>query len=173
MEDWWLARDPQGHVGWLLASRLDVDVPDEVAQYAEGQRIVGAWVLTKVNDPESDAPDHQVPEYLTVSDRPSRGCLSTSTRCASSRGASSTIATRRRFRLHPIQGYLPVRVFTQTTPKGNVPGVQLSDCRQQRHQDRSRDRHYAAGDSAHDQLRDDRHAGEAHRAGHGADSDDA
>ncbi|HEX3939888.1 MAG TPA: SH3 domain-containing protein [Acidobacteriaceae bacterium] len=66
LEDWWLARDMQGHVGWLLARRLDVDVPDEIGQYSEGQKMIGAYVLTKVFDPESSLPGNEVPEYLAV-----------------------------------------------------------------------------------------------------------
>lgn len=66
MEDWWLVRDSKGEVGWLLARMLDVDVPDEIAGYGEGQKIVGAYVLTRVHDPESNLPDRMVPEYLTV-----------------------------------------------------------------------------------------------------------
>jgi SH3-like domain-containing protein len=66
MEDWWLVRDSGGQVGWLLSRRLDVDVPDEIAGYSEGQKIVGAYMLTKVYDPESSLPDKQVPEYVSV-----------------------------------------------------------------------------------------------------------
>ncbi len=31
---------------------MDVDVPDEIGTYAEGQRYVGAYVLNKVFDSE-------------------------------------------------------------------------------------------------------------------------
>jgi SH3-like domain-containing protein len=66
MEDWWLVRDSKGQVGWMLSRRLDVDVPDEIAGYSEGQKIVGAYVLTKVYDAESSLPDKMVPEYVSV-----------------------------------------------------------------------------------------------------------
>jgi SH3-like domain-containing protein len=61
MEDWWLARDAQGHVGWILARMVDVDVPLEIAQYAEGQRIVASFVLNEVSDE-----DKKVPQYLVL-----------------------------------------------------------------------------------------------------------
>ena len=32
--------------------------------------MVGAYVLTKVTDPEATTPDHQVPEYVTVLNAP-------------------------------------------------------------------------------------------------------
>ncbi|HSB75786.1 MAG TPA: SH3 domain-containing protein [Terriglobales bacterium] len=68
LEDWWLVRDPQGRVGWVLARMVDMDVPLEVAQYAEGQRIVGAFVLNQVKDG-----DKQVPQYLMVLTEPHDG----------------------------------------------------------------------------------------------------
>ncbi len=61
MEDWWLARDQQGHVGWVLGRMIDLDVPLDVGQYAEGQRIVACFVLNEVNDG-----DKKVPQYLML-----------------------------------------------------------------------------------------------------------
>lgn len=66
MEDWWLVRDTHGHVGWMLSRLMDVDVPDSIARYAEGQRIVGAYVLAKINDPEAPQDDKNIPEFVTV-----------------------------------------------------------------------------------------------------------
>ncbi len=66
LEDYWLIRDSSGRVGWIRARTLDEDVPDAIAGLAEGQKIVGAYVLRKVNDPDANVPGGQVPEYVAV-----------------------------------------------------------------------------------------------------------
>ncbi len=61
LEDWWLVRDPQMRVGWVLGRTLYLVIPDEIAQYSEGQRIVAAYQLDEVPDG-----DKKVPEYLVL-----------------------------------------------------------------------------------------------------------
>ena len=68
MEDWWLIRDPEQHVGWVLARLVDIDAPLEIAQYAEGQRIVAFFVLDEVVDG-----DKKVPQYLVLLTEPRDG----------------------------------------------------------------------------------------------------
>ncbi|MGB9236157.1 MAG: SH3 domain-containing protein [Terriglobales bacterium] len=68
LEDWWLVRDSHGRVGWVLGRMVDTDVPLEVAQYAEGQRIVAFFVLNQVQDE-----DKKVGQYLTVLTEPKDG----------------------------------------------------------------------------------------------------
>ena len=68
IEDWWLVRDSHNRVGWVLARMIDLDVPLDVAQYAEGQRIVAFFVLNQVQDG-----DRKVAQYLTVLTEPKDG----------------------------------------------------------------------------------------------------
>jgi len=123
MEDWWLARDSAGHTGWMLARDFQVDVPDDVAQYAESERMVGAYVLRTVSDPDSGKPNGQVPEYLTVLTPYKQGLPFDFDQVR-----VFTWDTRRHrygtaFREHDIVGFFPVTVTpgNPNDPNGSEP----------------------------------------------------
>jgi SH3-like domain-containing protein len=61
LEDWWLVRDAEKRVGWVLGRALYLDVPEQIAQYSEGQRMVAAFPLDEVQDG-----DQKMPEYLVL-----------------------------------------------------------------------------------------------------------
>ena len=121
MEDWWLVRDTQGRTGWLLSGRIDIDVPDEVAQYAEGQRIVSAFVLAKLTDSAADTPDHQVAEWVTALAPPQAGLPFDFDQIRVFTWSLKHHRYETAFRLHPIQGYLPLRVSAEDTKGGKIP----------------------------------------------------
>jgi hypothetical protein len=129
LEDWWLARDSQGHTGWLLAGRADVDVPDEIGIYAEGQRIVGAYVLAKVTDPQASTPNHEVPVYVTALGPPKSGLPFDFDQVRVFTWSLKHHRYETAFRLHPIQGFLPLRATFVPVPGGSVPAFsfQIAD----------------------------------------------
>jgi len=100
---------------------VDVEVPDEVGVYAEGQRMVGAYILTKVTDREATTTDHQVPEYVTVLSPPKSGLPFDFDQVRVFTWSMKRHRYETAFRVHPIQGFLPVKVGTQPAATGTVP----------------------------------------------------
>lgn len=49
-DDWTLIRTASGQSGWVLTSGTYMQIPDEVAQYAEGHRITSYFSIGKVRD---------------------------------------------------------------------------------------------------------------------------
>lgn len=49
-DDWSLIRTSSGQTGWVLTRKITMAIPDEVAQYAEGRRIVSYFPLADVED---------------------------------------------------------------------------------------------------------------------------
>lgn len=113
MEDWWLVRDAKGEIGWLISRRLDVDVPDEIAGYSEGQKIVGAYVLQTLDDPEASTPDKKVREYVTVLNAYKDGLPYDFDQVRVFTWNMKKHRYETAYRIRNIEGYLPVTVSQQ------------------------------------------------------------
>jgi uncharacterized protein YgiM (DUF1202 family) len=121
MEDWYLVRDPQGRVGWVLLRMIDLDVPLDVAQYAEGQRITGYFVLNTVEE-TVDGEAKQEAQYLVLLNEPKDGLPwdYNQVRVFTRNRARHRYETA--YRERNMQGYLPVQVGHQLFDKeGDLP----------------------------------------------------
>ncbi len=123
MEDWWLVRDAQGRTGWLLSRMMDVDAPDSLTRYAEGQRIVGAYLLNKINDPEAPMEDKDVPEYVTVLSPYKAGLPYDFDQVRVFIWNARKHRYETGFRQKNIEGYLPVAVKMAPDPYGKGPAA--------------------------------------------------
>jgi hypothetical protein len=148
MEDWWLVRDAAGHTGWLLSGQLDVDVPDEVGQYSEGQRMVAAYPLAKVIDDGSGRitaheakksgkgsaarvpealPDpavggrREITEFVTVLSPPRNGLAYDFDQVRVFTWSLNHHRYETGYRLRGIQGYLPVKIGQETVNGTSFP----------------------------------------------------
>jgi hypothetical protein len=151
MEDWWLVRDAAGHVGWLLSGQLDVDVPDEVGQYSESQRMVAAYPIAKVTDDgsgrlnprdkkpgkgakgsaakEADAAaesgtsavSREITEFVTVLSPPKNGLPYDFDQVRVFTWSLNHHRYETGYRLRGIQGYLPVRIARETVNGVSYP----------------------------------------------------
>jgi len=122
LEDWWLVRDPENRVGWVLARMVDIDVPLEVAQYAEGQRFVAFFVLNQVQDPGKEGADKNVPQYLCVMTSPHDGQPFDFDQIRVFTWNLRKHRYETAYREHGLNGVLPVTVTTENFDKeGTLP----------------------------------------------------
>ena len=117
MEDWYLVRTSSGRVGWVLLRMVDLDIPLDIAQYAEGQRIIGYFVLNTVE--EEGKP---IAQYLVLLNEPKDGLPwdYNQIRIFTRNRAKHRYETA--YRERNLEGYLPVKVGHQDFGKeGDLP----------------------------------------------------
>ena len=126
MEDWWLVRDAKGDTGWMLSRMMDVDAPDTLTRYSEGQRMVGAYVLTTVNDPEAPQDNKDIPEYVTVLGPYKAGLPYDFDQVRVFIWNVKKHRYETAYRDKNIEGYLPVEVKMAADPYGKSPAAAVS-----------------------------------------------
>ena len=128
LEDWLLVRDAHGRVGWVLAHLVDFDIPLEIAQYSEGQRMAAFFVLTEVQDQNKENPDatKKVPEYLVLFTEPKDGQVFdfNQVRVFTWNGKRHRYETA--YREHKLNGVLPASVgHADFGKEGSLPTFTL------------------------------------------------
>jgi uncharacterized protein YgiM (DUF1202 family) len=118
MDDWWLVRDKQGRAGWVLARMVDLDLPLDVVQYAEGQRIQAAFVLNTVQDEVKGA----IPQYLVLLNANKDGIPYDFNQIRVFTWNLKKHRYETGYREHFIVGYFPAKVSTEDFGKeGTMP----------------------------------------------------
>jgi hypothetical protein len=122
LEDWWLARDAQDRVGWVLARMVDIDIPLDVAQYAEGQRFVAVFVLDQVHDESKEGTNKNVPQYLCALTEPHDGSASDFDQIRVFTWNVRKHRYETAYHEHGLNGVLPITVTTEDFGKeGALP----------------------------------------------------
>lgn len=118
-EDWYLVRDDQGRVGWVLARMVDVDVPIDIAQYAEGQRFVAFFVLNQVPDNQNGV-QKNIPQYVCVLTEPHDGLSYDFDQVRVFTWNTKKHRYETAYREHGLDGVLPVTVSNEDFGKEGV-----------------------------------------------------
>ena len=121
MEDWYLVRNSVGQVGWVLMRMVDLDVPLDVAQYAEGQRIVGYFVLNTVQETIDGQPKEE-PQYLVLLNQPKDGLPFDYNQIRVFTRNRNKHRYETAYRERDMEGYLPVKTGHAVFEKeGDLP----------------------------------------------------
>jgi SH3-like domain-containing protein len=121
LEDWWLVRDEQGRVGWVLVRMVDIDAPLDIAQYAEGQRFVAFFVLNQVQDIDKGV-TRKVGQYLCVLTEPRDGLPYDYDQVRVFTWNTKKHRYETAYREHKLNGVLPVTVTQENFDKeGTLP----------------------------------------------------
>ena len=122
LEDWWLVRDAENRVGWVLSRMVDIDVPLDIAQYAEGQRFVAFFVLNQVEDPAKQGSDKKVSQYLCAITEPHDGLPYDYDQVRVFTWNVKKHRYETAYREHGLKGVLPVALTTESFEKeGTLP----------------------------------------------------
>ena len=121
MEDWYLVRNSSGQAGWVLMRMVDLDVPLDIAQYAEGQRIVGYFVLNTVQETIDDQPKQEA-QYLVLLNQPKDGLPFDYNQVRVFTRNRNKHRYETAYRERDMEGYLPVTTGHATFDKeGDLP----------------------------------------------------
>jgi len=122
LEDWWLVRDAENRVGWVLARMVDIDAPLDIAQYAEGQRFVAFFALNQVQDTGKDGTGKNVSQYLCVLTEPRDGLPYDYDQIRVFTWNVRKHRYETAYREHGLNGFLPVTVTSENFDReGTLP----------------------------------------------------